>query len=618
MDKRSLAWWLEHLEDVTPAGNGYSAKCPAHADVKASLSITESSNGGVLIHCFAGCSYGDIVKMLDTPTPISISTISPTVSTSASEWWESYTGVPTAEWESWGVVFDDKNIQFTWERSSVTKLRAAGGKVYSWYPQGAATPPLWPDPPSTIASRIFLAEGESDCGVLKHLGLTAFGVTKGAQTPNLDRSFAQFKTLGVREIVFLFDYDEAGQKSQESIVELCLEEGIVPISCELSKILDPFCGEKDLRDVWLRVHDVKEMTRLIDHLIDQTMRKRSRRVSRASLDTFLETPVREGRWLVNQTLLAESVGMIVGAPKMGKSWLALDMGISVASGKPFLGKFEVPVAGPVVIITKEDPDYLLQDRFQKILISKGLGGRVSLPDVFFPKIHLPLYLDLSREFLFTAKDTADLLAWLREIKERHGSLALVIFDPTLRMLEDVDEFKASEVGNSVFATAQIIQTELKSSVILVHHRSKGAGDSKSSYGSMAFHAFSEGTLYLKGDRPNAEGWVSVESEFKSAGGTTWSYRFLDLAERYEVEVSDAEMVKGSQAVDSSLKLLQLLEAAPEGLTVEQLLEGLPEFSDYMIRSTLKALEASNHVHRAKSSAEDGKKGGPRKERWFRT
>jgi len=617
MDKRPLEWWLEHLEDVAPAGNGYTAKCPAHADIKASLSITESISG-VLVHCFAGCSYGDILQMIDSPEAVTITT-APSIlsSASASTWWEEYTGVSSIEWESWGVEFSGPTIKFKWERSSVEKHRASGSKNYSWHPQGAATPPLWPDPPTSLPNRVYLTEGESDCGVLRHLGLTAFGVTKGAQTPNLDRSFSQFKTLGVREIVILFDFDDAGQKSQESISQTCLEEGIVPIPCDLTKILDPFCGEKDLRDVWLRVRDDHAMKNLLEHMIDSAVKNRSRKVSRASLSEFMGTPVREGRWLIDKTLLAESVGMIVGAPKMGKSWLALDMGISVASGKPFLGKYAVPIPGPVVLITKEDPDYLLQDRFQKILISKGLGGRVAFPKVHFPKINIPLYLDLSREFLFTPKDTADLLSWLREIRERHGSLALVILDPVLRMLNDVDEFKASEVGNSVFATAQLIQTEMKSSVVLVHHRSKGAGDSKSSYGSMAFHAFSEGTLYLKGDRPNQDGWVSVESEFKSAAGGNWSYRFLDLEERYEVEVSETEMTTSSQNMNLSLKVLDLLGAAAEGLTVEQMIEGLPDFSDYMIRSTLKTLESSDHIKREKIASEGSKKGGPKRERWFR-
>ena len=39
----------------------WSSKCPAHADKGPSLSVRESTDGSVLIHCFAGCSAAEIV-----------------------------------------------------------------------------------------------------------------------------------------------------------------------------------------------------------------------------------------------------------------------------------------------------------------------------------------------------------------------------------------------------------------------------------------------------------------------------------------------------------------------------------------------------------------------------
>src|SRR2546422_10634473 len=43
---------------------GWSAKCPAHEDEKASLSIGEGADGRVLVHCHAGCSNEAIVAAL--------------------------------------------------------------------------------------------------------------------------------------------------------------------------------------------------------------------------------------------------------------------------------------------------------------------------------------------------------------------------------------------------------------------------------------------------------------------------------------------------------------------------------------------------------------------------
>ena len=51
------------------------------------------------------------------------------------------------------------------------------------------------------------------------------------------------------------------------------------------------------------------------------------------------------KWLVTELWANKAVGFIAGEPKSFKSWLALDMAISVASGTPCLGEFSVPEAG---------------------------------------------------------------------------------------------------------------------------------------------------------------------------------------------------------------------------------------------------------------------------------
>jgi len=55
---------LPRLNRVRKAGTGYSACCPAHTDKTASLSLTETQDGRVLLHCFAGCSIHAITDAL--------------------------------------------------------------------------------------------------------------------------------------------------------------------------------------------------------------------------------------------------------------------------------------------------------------------------------------------------------------------------------------------------------------------------------------------------------------------------------------------------------------------------------------------------------------------------
>lgn len=46
---------LSRLEGVRASGRGHIARCPAHADRNASLSLCEGRDGRVLVKCFAGC-----------------------------------------------------------------------------------------------------------------------------------------------------------------------------------------------------------------------------------------------------------------------------------------------------------------------------------------------------------------------------------------------------------------------------------------------------------------------------------------------------------------------------------------------------------------------------------
>lgn len=47
---------LDQLEKCRRKGKGWMARCPAHSDKTPSLSISEASDGKVLLHCHSGCS----------------------------------------------------------------------------------------------------------------------------------------------------------------------------------------------------------------------------------------------------------------------------------------------------------------------------------------------------------------------------------------------------------------------------------------------------------------------------------------------------------------------------------------------------------------------------------
>jgi hypothetical protein len=59
---------LNKLEKVSRSGGGWVACCPAHLDVKPSLSIGEGRDGKVLLKCHAGCSYEQVLSSINLNT----------------------------------------------------------------------------------------------------------------------------------------------------------------------------------------------------------------------------------------------------------------------------------------------------------------------------------------------------------------------------------------------------------------------------------------------------------------------------------------------------------------------------------------------------------------------
>ena len=56
---------LERLSRVKQTGAyQWSAACPAHDDRSPSLSIRETPDGKILLHCFGGCDTGDVLAAI--------------------------------------------------------------------------------------------------------------------------------------------------------------------------------------------------------------------------------------------------------------------------------------------------------------------------------------------------------------------------------------------------------------------------------------------------------------------------------------------------------------------------------------------------------------------------
>jgi RecA-family ATPase len=86
----------------------------------------------------------------------------------------------------------------------------------------------------------------------------------------------------------------------------------------------------------------------------------------------LPTRAEEQRWLVEHLWSEEAVGIVGGEPKCGKTFLALDLAVSVAAGTPCLRRFCVSRPGRVLLYIAEDPLDEVQRRLEGICVASSL------------------------------------------------------------------------------------------------------------------------------------------------------------------------------------------------------------------------------------------------------
>jgi hypothetical protein len=190
------------------------------------------------------------------------------------------------------------------------------------------------------------------------------------------------------------------------------------------------------------------------------------------------------RWLVEGLWGTRSVGVIGGAPKCSKTWLGLDMALSVATGTACLGKYAVPEPGPVLVYLAEDALPVVRERVEGMARHRGLDlTRVEVHVITTPVLRLDRDPDRTR-----------LLQTAARIQPR-----LLLLDPLVR-LHGIDENNAGEVA-ALLAYFRSLQRELDLSVLLVHHTRKNAGAGAAAglglRGSSDIHAFGDSNLYLR-------------------------------------------------------------------------------------------------------------------------
>ncbi len=189
------------------------------------------------------------------------------------------------------------------------------------------------------------------------------------------------------------------------------------------------------------------------------------------------------RWLVTGLWLEQAVGVLGGEPKCCKSFLALDIAVSVASGAACLRNFPVPTAGRVLLYAAEDALHIVRRRLEGICAAAQVRFQdLDVQVITAPTVRLDLPVD--RERLERTVET---------LKPR-----LLVLDPFVR-LHRIDENSSGEVA-PLLAYLRELQRRHTISVLVVHHAKKGGARIRAGQalrGSSEFHAWGDSNLYLR-------------------------------------------------------------------------------------------------------------------------
>jgi len=186
-------------------------------------------------------------------------------------------------------------------------------------------------------------------------------------------------------------------------------------------------------------------------------------------------------WLVEGLLLKGGAAILGGAPKAGKSFLALDVCVAVASATPAAGHFHVAAACPVTLLCAEDPSPVLAQRLAALARSRSLA----LDD---------LPIEVIVETLVRLPEALPRLA-ATLARSRPG---LLLLDPLIR-LHRADENSASEMAVVLDGLRDLARAE-STAILLVHHARKAASAGSPGAGlrgSSDLAAFGDSNLYLR-------------------------------------------------------------------------------------------------------------------------
>lgn len=224
------------------AGNGWSARCPAHNDRRASLSVSETDDGIALVKCHAGCDTSAILAAVGLTLADLFSakagpatarngkpqTIGRTVATAnaAVAALERQQGKRSALWTYHDAQGEPVGLVIRWDRIEGKDIRPVARHGDIWRIGAMPEPrPLYGLPLLATAVRVVVCEGEKSADAARALGFVATTSAGGSQAA----SKTDWQPLAGKEVWILPDNDLPGRKYADAVAGILAKLTPAPV-----------------------------------------------------------------------------------------------------------------------------------------------------------------------------------------------------------------------------------------------------------------------------------------------------------------------------------------------------------------------------------------------------
>jgi putative DNA primase/helicase len=347
------------------AGHRLMVFCSSHEDTsRQSLALSQSADGKLLAHCYAGCATETILAAVG----LRITDLFPDRATGNGHAHpRTRELVATYDYTDGAGELIFQVCRF--QPKEFVQRRPDGHGGWIWNLQGIRRP-LYRLPDLVEQARVYFTEGEKDADRLAALGLPATTAAGGANAWRPDYA-EQLVVLGIRELVVLPDNDDPGRAYAQAVARAAHEHGL-----EVRVLSLPGLGPKQDISDWLdagnTLAQLEAVVAAAAHWTGAPEPTISAPMLGIGAGTFLTRSFPDLESLVEGVLSSEGSGFIGGEEKLGKSYYATEETLCLGLALPVCGRFAVTTPRRVLFIEEEDGPRRVHSRLRALLRGHGL------------------------------------------------------------------------------------------------------------------------------------------------------------------------------------------------------------------------------------------------------